>query len=79
MNEDDMLIEPIMDEIQKTIKDLQKSKDANQRRIHSETLKNLCESAGVFITAYNEAHMFEDHPEDFMPPDFLTALDPEDE
>jgi len=47
-------------EIESTLKALGKAKTPEERRVHSETLRNLCESFGVFLNFLQEVMAYDD-------------------
>lgn len=65
--------EKIMDgltkELLSTLKVMSKTKDVNEREVHSRIVKNLCESLGVFF----------DLASDIMPLDYDPDDDSDDE
>ena len=51
MEDIDQIMEGLSRETVKSIKEMSKCKDVNERKIHAETIKPLCESLGVFFEA----------------------------
>ncbi len=54
----------VSSEIMTAIKDMGKAKTAEEKLTHSKTIKNLCESLGVFLNLMSEMSMYEDEDED---------------
>ncbi len=61
----------LMVETKRSLADLAATSDAEQRVLQSETVRNLCESLGVFLDAMNDAmslenlYDFDDDEEEF--------------
>jgi len=54
------ILEPILAEASRVLEEMKKTKDLEKRKSQSETLKNLCESAGVFFNLMSDAMMADD-------------------
>jgi len=69
----DKVMEGISLEILATLKAMKKAKTAEEKRIHSETVKNLSESMGVFLNfmsdmnLYSEDDMYDDDDDVVIP------------
>lgn len=59
------LIDGISKEIKMTLESMEKVKTPEERLMHSETLKNLCQSLDVFLNLLNNVDNF-DYDEDFF-------------
>lgn len=57
------ILDPIMDEATRTLKEMKNTKDLAQRKVQSATLLNLCRSAGVFFDLMSDAMMSGDLPD----------------
>ena len=64
------ILDPLIDEIKDTIKEIRNTKDLEKRKTQSETLKNLCHSVGVFFDFMNDS-MFADGLPDLEENPFL--------
>ncbi len=62
MNPEKMM-EGLMKELDSAIKAMSKAKTAEEKVVHSQIVKNLCESLGVFLNAANDA-MYNDDFDD---------------
>ena len=51
MEDVDQIMQGLSREAVKSIKEMSKCKDVNERKIHAETIKHLSESMGVFFDA----------------------------
>jgi len=56
------ILEPTLAEAKRTLQEMKKTKDLDARKLQSEILKNLCESAGVFFDLMSNAMMADDFP-----------------
>ncbi|MBL1277724.1 MAG: hypothetical protein COB30_016715 [Ectothiorhodospiraceae bacterium] len=54
----------ISKEIEATLKALGKAKTAEEKLMHSETVKNLCESLGVFLNLMSEMVPYDEDVDD---------------
>ncbi len=54
------LMDAIMVEARRSLQEMAGTSDLEQRRIHSETIKNLFGAMGVFFEAMNDAMSMED-------------------
>ncbi len=61
--EPEKMMAGISKEIDATLKAMRKAKTAEERRMHSETLKNLCESLGVFLNLMSDMMLYDDDGE----------------
>lgn len=59
------VMEPIMAETERVLKEMKGTRDLDQREIQSRIVKNLCESLGVFFGAMSDALMAGDMPDLF--------------
>jgi hypothetical protein len=66
--EPEKIISGLSKELTSTLKAMSKSKDVNEKEVHSRIVKNLCESLGVFFDLASE----------MMPLDFAGDSDKED-
>ncbi len=64
------LIDPIVKEAKRTLREMKKSQDLNERRTHSEIALNLCRCLGVFFEVMDT---FMDHQD--LPDDLSDMLD----
>jgi hypothetical protein len=60
----DKIIGGLSKELISELKTMSKSKDVNEKEVHSRIVKNLCESLGVFFNFASEMLPFEDDPDD---------------
>jgi len=63
MDPDEMMI-GITREIKTSLKNMRKAKKAEEKLIHSEIVKNLCESLGVFLDVIREMDLYDDAGDD---------------
>jgi hypothetical protein len=49
MNDPAELIDPILEQAKRALDEMSATKDLDQRKLQSEIVKNLCDSAGVFF------------------------------
>jgi hypothetical protein len=68
-DEPERVIEPLMAETMRTISEMSRTNDLEQRRLQSEIVRNLCESLGVFLELM----------EDFIDPDEFEEFIEDDE
>ena len=61
------LMNGISKEIMATLKAMDKTKSAEERLVHSESVKNLCESLGVFLRLLSDVAPYVDEEEDGAP------------
>ena len=54
----------ISNEIETVLKAMEKSKTPDEKLTHSKTLKNLCDSLGVFLSLLGDMMPYEDDRED---------------
>ena len=59
----DKIMEGISKEILDALKAMQKAKTPEEKRVYSETVRNLCESLGVFLNLISEMGPFLDSDE----------------
>lgn len=58
----------IASEVLVALKNMKKAKKAEEKLIHSKTVKNLCESLGVFLNLMSNMDLlYEDDDDDPMP------------
>ena len=62
--EPDKLMNGISKEILATLKAMEKAKTPEEKLIYSETVKNLCDSLGVFLDLLSDMALYEDEDED---------------
>jgi hypothetical protein len=60
----DKIMGGLSKELISEIKTMSKSKDVNEKEVHSRIVKNLCESLGVFFSFASEMLPFEDDADD---------------
>ena len=63
----DQLMNGISKEIFIALNQMNKAKTADEKRLYSETIKNLCESLGVFLELLKEMPYFDDEDDVDMP------------
>ena len=56
----DKIMTDISKEIAVTLKAMGKAKTPEEKRTHSETVKNLCESLGVFLNLMSDMMLYDD-------------------
>ncbi len=54
----------ISSEIMTSIKDMKKAKTSEEKLTHSTTIKNLCESLGVFLNLMSDMSPYDDDEDD---------------
>ena len=57
------MIEGLMKELDSAIKAMSKAKTAEEKVVHSQIVKNLCESLGVFLNVASNAMNADDYDE----------------
>lgn len=57
----------ISNEILTSIKDMAKAKKPEEKLTHSKTIKNLCESLGVFLNLMSEMDLYDSDDDDDGP------------
>lgn len=57
----DKVIEGLMKELDSAIKAMSKAKTVEEKVVHSQIVKNLCESLGVFLNAAQNAMDTDDY------------------
>lgn len=60
----DKIMDGLSKELNFALKAMSKTKDVNEKEIHSRIIKNLCESLGVFLNLASEMMPF-DFDDDF--------------
>ena len=58
--EPDKLMNGISEEISAALNNMSQAKTPEEKLVHSQIVKNLCESIGVFLTLATEMSMYED-------------------
>mgnify|MGYP005818370493 CR=1 FL=1 len=54
------MLDGLSKEIEVALKEMSKTKSLEEKRMHSEIVKNLCESLGVFLTAASDMALLDD-------------------
>ena len=54
------MMEGISNELLTSLKDMGKAKTPEEKLTHSKTVKNLCESLGVFLNLMSEMDLYDD-------------------
>ena len=54
------MMEGISNELLTSLKDMGKAKTPEEKLMHSKTVKNLCESLGVFLNLMSEMDLYDD-------------------
>ena len=54
----------ISNEILTSLKNMGKAKTPEEKLTHSKTIKNLCESLGVFLNLMSEMDLYDDNDDD---------------
>lgn len=77
MTDPSELLTPLVAETQRTLDDMAKTADLQQRQLQSEIIKNLCHSLGVFLDAMAaaQAQTQDDDLDDVFPGLFDTDKD----
>ena len=70
----DETLEPIMEETKRILKEMQQTKDLEERKSQSEILRNLCQSSAVFLDFISDAMLADGIP-DFDENPFLSEND----
>ncbi len=65
MTDPTILMDPIVNEAKRTLNEMKKTKDLNERKIQSEIVNSLCQSMGVFFDVMSNAVHMSDVP-DFL-------------
>ncbi len=53
----------ISNEISTALKEMEKAKTPEEKLMHSKTVKNLCESLGVFLNLISDMSLYDDEDE----------------
>lgn len=61
------LMNGISKEIMSALKAMEKAKSAEERLMHSESIKNLCDSLGVFLRLLSDVAPYVDEDEEDLP------------
>ncbi|RME50992.1 MAG: hypothetical protein D6795_09040 [Deltaproteobacteria bacterium] len=64
------LLTGLSKEIETALKDMKKAKDPQEKLVRSKTLKNLCQSLGVFLNFMSDIMPYDDEDDDSMMWDF---------
>jgi DNA-binding Xre family transcriptional regulator len=56
----DKIMTGISNEVLISLKDMEKAKTSEEKLIHSKTVKNLCESLGVFLNVMGDMDLYDD-------------------
>lgn len=59
------IMDGISNELLTSLKDMKKTKMPEEKLIHSKTVKNLCESLGVFLNLVSDLNLYDDDYDDY--------------
>jgi hypothetical protein len=59
----DKIMNGISKEIYTALKEMEKAKTSEEKLTHSKTVKNLCESLGVFLNLISDMNLYDDDDE----------------